>query len=141
MEVVCDVMVYFIWFEGCVHRLPCGQATFRAMKGRRRYQRALDRRFLIDQEERRLGAKKRKCVRMIEGAWMVRGWAPPPPLHRNCPHHPRPPGTPSSFQASNDYPAPRAHMHAFPAHTDTHLHSDPRTHRGTRALEVPHVTP
>ena len=79
MEVVCDVMVYFIWFEGCVHRLPCGQATFRAMKGRRRYQRALDRRFLIDQEERRLGAKKRKCVRMIEGAWMVRGWAPPPP--------------------------------------------------------------
>ena len=48
------------------------QAAFRAMKGRKLYQKMLLRRFIRDQDERRLGAKRRKCVRMIEGAWMVR---------------------------------------------------------------------
>ena len=42
------------------------------MKGRKLYQKMLLRRFIRDQDERRLGAKRRKCVRMIEGAWMVR---------------------------------------------------------------------
>jgi IQ calmodulin-binding motif len=45
------------------------QSSYRALKGRRRYAKMLLRKFLKDQEERRLGVKKRRAARMMQGTW------------------------------------------------------------------------